>query len=128
VDISQIDVNFSLDSIPDSKYIDYYNFLEKPFKLWGLFEENKVFRRVPFDIAKGVSDYFEFLSCNAAGGRITFETDSDTVVIIAKMRKITKMSHCTFLASCGFDMYVDNEYYRAFVPPYDLETGYCSSV
>ncbi len=128
MDISKIDVNFSLGSAAETDDLNYYNFTEKPFKLWGLFEENGVFRRVPYEIANSVSKEFEFLSCNAAGGRVTFETDSDKVAIIAKMSKVTKMSHCTFLGSCGFDLYADNEYYRAFVPPYEIANGYMSSI
>ena len=44
------------------------------------------------------------------------------------MMNIGKMPHFALTGSAGFDLYADNEYYKSFVPPFDLTEGYESVI
>ncbi len=125
MDISKIDNNFSARcSVASKADIRFYNVEESPFKVYGVFKENGVFRRIPEDVAKKVSDGVYALHTNTAGGRVRFRTDSPYVAIRVKMNCIGKMPHFALAGSAGFDLYADNVYVNTYVPPYDVSDGY----
>lgn len=53
--ISQIDSNFAVDTSLNIEHIRFYNVLQKPFSVHGVFFENGVFRRMPEAVAATVS-------------------------------------------------------------------------
>ncbi len=133
--ISQVDLNFKIETKINKPDIEFHNARSTPFKIYGVFYENGKFRRMPEAVAGRVSDGVRFLHSNTAGGRVAFKTDSPYVAIHAKMTNIGKMSHFTLAGSVGFDLYLRNpktgkneEYFATFVPPYDINDGYESVV
>lgn len=123
-DISKIDSNFAIETKIDKEDIKFYKIDDAPFKIYGVFRENGKFRRMPEDVAKSVSEGVYALHSNTAGGRVRFVTDSPYIAIYAKMDGLGKMPHFTLTGSVGFDLYIDNNYAKTFVPPLDIEDGY----
>ncbi len=122
-DVATYDSNFKVETKIDKKDISFYNIDKAPFTVHGIFKENGKYRRMPESDAKKVSDRIAFFHTNTAGGRVRFITDSPYVAIHAKMDTLGKMPHFALTGSVGFDLYVDNEYSRTFVPPFDIEDG-----
>lgn len=122
--ISQIDRNFAVKTSLDIDGIRFYDIEEEVFSLHGVTFENGVYRRLPEKVASDVNEGVYNLHIHTAGGRIRFVTDSSFVAIKAVMHEIGKMPHFALTGSAGFDLYVDEEYYNSFVPPYDVTDGY----
>jgi len=127
-DISKIDKNFEVKTSIGKENIKFYNVDEKPFSLHGIFRENGKYRRIPENVARKTSEGVLRLHSNTAGGRARFVTDSGYVAIYAKMSSVGKMSHFALTGSVGFDLYVDSEYKKTFVPPFESEDGFESIV
>lgn len=104
--------------------IAFYDCREDCFRLYGVSYENGIFRRMPEAVAKNVSDMVYTHHAHTSGGRIKFITDSDFIAIHAKMPVIGKHPHYPMTGSSAFDLYVNNEYYRTFMPEVDMEGGY----
>lgn len=68
-DISNVDSNFGVETQIDKKDIKFYKIDEAPFKIYGIFKENGIYRRMPEKIAQKVSDGVYMLHTNTAGGR-----------------------------------------------------------
>ena len=122
--ISEIDKNFKVETKIEKEDIKFYDPKIAPFKVWGLFHEDGMWRRLPESVAKTVSDGVFFLHNTTAGGRIRFKTDSPYVAINAKMPDMCKLSECAFTGTAGFDIYTDGEYEGTFIPPYNATNGY----
>lgn len=122
--ITDIDVNFKPVVLPDNVEIEYYNCLEKPFKVFGVLKDDVRFSRIPHDIAKEISHGVEWASQGTSGGRICFKTNSRYVAITAKMGQIVQLGHLTTVGSAGFDLYVKDEFRAAFIPDYDVCDGF----
>lgn len=129
-DISKIDRNFAVETSLNIDHIQFYDIQEEPFSLYGVFYENGIYRRLPEEIARSVSEGVYALHANTAGGRVKFITDSSYVAIQAKMPGIGRMPHFALTGSAGFDMYVGKkeEYYGSFRPPYEMSDGYESVI
>ncbi len=128
--ISKIDRNLAVQTSLNIDNIKFYDIQEEPFSLYGVFFENGMYRRLPEEIAKTVSDNVYYLHRNTAGGRIKFTTNSSFVAIKAVMPEIGKMPHFALAGSAGFDLYVGRkeEYYGSFLPPYTITDGYESVI
>lgn len=100
--------------------IRFYDIEKSPFRIYGIFREGEMYRRMPEAVAKTVSDAVLRLSSNTAGGRVRFMTDSPYVAIHAEYGKLYKADHFPFTGSIGFDLYSDNKYVNTFRPPYDV--------
>ncbi len=122
--IDQIDRNFEVKTNISKSDIQFYSALAAPFEVYGLFYEDGKFRRLPEKIAQSISDGVYTLHSHTAGGRLRFCTDSPYVAIHAKMSAVGKMPHFALCGSAGFDLYVGNEFYSSFLPPFDLVDGY----
>ena len=126
--ISQIDPNFKVGSKIEKDNVKFYNALEVPFKIHGVYMENGQFRRMPQAIAEQVNNGVARLHANTAGGRIRFKTNSSFVAISAKMPNLGKMPHFAFSGSIGFDLYAKDEnglkYIKTFMPTVDITDGY----
>lgn len=128
MEISAIDKNFKIETSIDKPNIKFYNVLESPFSIHGVFYENGKFRRLPEDVAKTVSEGVYSLHANTAGGRVRFSTDSRYVAVHFK-GGCGRMPHFTFAGSAGFDMYRLNDeekeqYVGTFVPPITVSDGF----
>jgi len=126
-DIIEIDRNFTIETSIKRDGLRFYDAEQAPFQIYGIFKENGMFRRIPEEIAKGISKGVYSLHTNTAGGRVRFVTDSPYVAI--KTEYIPgKMSHFALSGSCGFDMYSQYDgmtrYEGTFVPPYNVENEY----
>lgn len=122
--LNQIDRNFAVKTNIGKSDIRFYNVLEPPFCIHGVFYENGKFRRMPERVANNVSEGVRALHTHTAGGRIRFRTDSPYVAIHVKMSEVGRMPHFALCGSAGFDLYVGNDYYASFIPPVDMTGGY----
>ena len=126
-DISKIDKNFKIETKLNKTDIKFYDVLEKPFKVYGVFYEDGKFRRMPKDIAKSVNDGVYGLHSHTAGGRVRFKTNSSYIAINAEMPNIGKMAHFAVSGSAGFDIYVKEEqevYKKSFIPAFNFTGGF----
>ena len=101
---------------------------EKPFKIYGIFKENGVYKRLPESIAKTVNEGVYNLHTHTSGGRLRFVTDSPYIAIHTTMHNICKMCHFAFTGSIAYDLYVDNNYAQTFIPPMEITDGYESII
>lgn len=120
-DISKIDKNLKVESGIDKPDIDFFSGEDERFKLYGVFKENGMYRRMPEAVAKSVSDGVYGLHTNTAGGRVRFYTDSAYIVVSAVMSEVCKMPHMAFTGAIGFDVYVGDRYVKSIIPPADVE-------
>lgn len=131
-DISNVDKNFKIDTKLNKGDIKFYNALEEPFVIYGVYYEEGRFRRLPEEVAKNTNPGVHALHSHTAGGRVRFKTDSPYVAIHAKMPAIGKMPHFALTGSAGFDLYVrengKEKYVKTFVPPFNLTDGYESVI
>ena len=97
----------------------FYDIRKPPFKIYGLYEPltEPVFRRIPEEVAKGMSDGAYFHHANTTGGRVRFKTDSPYISVRAKMGHSSVMPHEAMAGSLGFDVYADGYHERALFPP-----------
>ena len=121
---SEIDKNFKIETKIDKEDIEFINALDERFSLYGIFYENGRYRRMPEAVARTVSEGVYELHANTAGGRLRFKTNSPYVAISVKYENFFVMSHFAMCGSSGFDMYVNNRFFRSFLPPIDTKTGY----
>ena len=128
LDISVIDPNFKVETKIQEENIRFYDVLQPPFSVHGVFYQDGKFRRIPEAVAKTVNAGVLSRHANTVGGRIRFQTESPYVAIHAKMDGITRMSHFAFTGSAGFDLYVKDRYQGTFVPPLDMQDGYESVI
>ena len=75
-DLSEIDINFKIETHINKPDIHFYNVLNAPFEVSGLIHDGTKFLRMPEDIARTVSKGVIALHTNTAGGRIRFKTNS----------------------------------------------------
>ena len=126
--LEKVDKNFKVDTNIDKEDIVFYDVLDVPFDVRGVFFENGKFRRIPETVAKSVSKGVYFLHTHTSGGRVRFKTNSPYVAISAKMDGIGKRAHFAMAGSTGFDLYIKNkdkfQYYKTFMPPVDIKDGY----
>lgn len=131
-DISSIDENFALEKEINKNGMNFYNVKNKPFKVFGVFAEDGDYCRIPKSVAKTVSEGVYTLNFHTAGGRVKFKTNSNKISVIAKQTHISKMPHCAFSGSIGFDLYVrknDKDIYEgSFIPDINVTDGFESIV
>ena len=91
--ISEIDANFKIETSLNVKGIRFFDIQSAPFKVYGVFKEGGVYRRMPEKAAAGVSGGVLALHANNAGGRVRFKTDSPYVAVKAVYAGVGKMAH-----------------------------------
>ncbi len=111
--------------------LQWFDVRRDPFSLYGLYKpkEEKVFRRMPEEIASATSPQVYLLHTNTAGARVRFVTNSSYIAIsMTKPKNGTKMPHMPLLAITGFDLYKEvdeiSTYEKSFMPPLDIEDRY----
>ena len=122
--ISAIDPNFKVETQIDKPDLRFYNVLEEPFSIHGVFYQDGKFRRLPEAVAQTVSPSVLRLHSHTAGGRIRFRTNSPYVAVSAKMPAIGKMPHFALTGSAGFDLYNGKRPVKALAPPFAIKDGY----
>lgn len=126
--ISKTDKNFKVATNIGKSDVSFFDVLDAPFKIYGVFFKDGFFRRLHEDIAKSVSENVRVLHTHTAGGRVRFKTDSPYVAISAKLGEIGRMPHFALSGSAGFDLYVKengkDRYVNSFIPPYNMKDGY----
>ena len=126
--IQEIDANFKVNKTIGKSDVRFYDVLEAPFRVYGVFYQDGKFRRLPQAVAEAVSEGVRELHAHTAGGRVRFHTNSTYVAIHADMPCISKMSHFPLTGSGGFDLYVnvngEEHYVRTFVPPFNVVDSY----
>lgn len=111
------------------KDVIYYDIRQTPFKIYGFWNPQINFHRMPDEVAESVSDAVAVHNKSAAGGRIRFCTDSSYVAI--------RIKHASYNCGApgisrqgqlGVDMYMEKDgkdvYFGSFMPPVDMEDGY----
>lgn len=126
--IEDIDKNLKIKTNIDKNDIRFYNALNAPCKIYGLFYEDGKYRRMPETAAKTVSDGVYRLHAHTSGGRVRFKTDSPYVAISVKMGDVAKLGGFALTGSAGFDLYINEsgteKFVGAFIPPFDIKDGY----
>ncbi len=125
--IEQIDKNMVVDANITQEDIVWYDILQPPFSIHGLIfdSDDNGFVRMPRSVARTVSGSVNDLNRRTSGGRVRFRTDSDYIAIRAELRGHRLMPHMPLLSQSGFDLYRNNVFHRAFMPPFDLHNDYC---
>ena len=123
-DISKIDKNFAVETEIEREGLTFYDIDEAPFKIYGVFRENGIYRRLPEEVAKSVSEGVHSLHWHTAGGRVRFVTDSKFVSINASLNNLGKMPHFPLTGSIGFDLYDGTNHAKTYIPHFDIEDGF----
>lgn len=111
---------------PKDSDIKYYDVNNKPFEIFGICEKQKDnFYRLPHEVAANVSGGVLDHSHETAGVRVRFATNSPYVALKSEFEKFSPSPHVTFIASKGFDMYVEKDgvitFNNSFYPPLDTD-------
>lgn len=130
--IEDVDKNLKVETKIEQEGLKFYNVLSEPFKIYGVYMDDGMFRRLPEKVAESVSNFVLRLHANTAGGRVRFRTNSPYVAINVKMGSIGKMPHFALAGSAGFDVYRNDgngeNYVRTLMPPFNIEDGYESLI
>lgn len=131
--ITEIDKNFKNEKAyrPD---MVLYNVKEKPFKLYGLVEsEDNAFKRIPTEVAQQISSGVKYCHTHTSGARVRFKTNSEYIILKARMSSFTVLPHMPITGTSSFDLYADGEYvstlsspitYDGFEAVLDLKDGF----
>ena len=128
-DFSAIDPNFKIETNIQQEGLLFYDAMQAPFQIYGVFFEDGKFRRLPETVAEATSAGVLRLHAATAGGRIRFQTDSPYVAIHTKMPRISRMSHFALSGSAGMDLYAAWEgqverFVNSYAPPYEMEDSF----
>ena len=120
-DAAAIDKNFLVPNHILKEDLVYYN--ANDFNVYGVTYANGIYRRMPYEIAKTVSEQVAQISCECAGGRVRFVTNSPYIAIFVKYQSVSKVPNYSNTATLGFDLYSKKRSIGCFVPALDtLET------
>lgn len=119
MDISKIDSNFSVKSAQaGGKFI---NITEAPFKIYGVFRDEKGYCRLPEDVAANTNSGVKELSRHTSGGIVRFKTNAKTLAVKAETPVNTgAMAHMTLLGSAGFSAYEGERFLASYMPSYPI--------
>ncbi len=109
MDIARIDENFRIEELkaPD---VRYFNVLEEPFSIHGLYEPRKLgkFTRMPdaYRENEAICEGARQLIHCTAGGRIRFATNSPYVEVLVELEAIVNPSHMAATGHSGVDFLI----------------------
>ena len=131
--VAKVDKNFDFETKIKRDDVVFNDAKKEPFTVFGLIEEDGIFKRMNKRDAKEISEGVLRLHKNTAGGRLRFITNSPYVAIHAKMSYMFKSPNYALTGSAGFDLYEQKEdgscvYKGAFIPSLDSENGYEAEV
>lgn len=126
--LEEIDKNFFIEVKIPKTDIKFYNVLEAPFKIYGVYYENGLFRRMPEAVAQSVNDGVFSLHDRTAGGRIRFITDSPYISVKVKMPRAYRVPQFSLVGTAGFDLYEKcdgrHSYINCFKMDFNFTDGY----
>ena len=125
-----IDPNLVVPTKIEKEDIRFYNVLEKPFKVYGVYYEDGKFRRMPESVAKTVNPGVLNLHAHTVGGRVRFRTDSPYIAVSVRLGKVNHYSHLSTVGSAGLDLYLEeeNRCVKSFIPPRGVEEHFESVI
>lgn len=121
--IGEADPNLDVPSGLNIEGLEYYDLQQKPFAIYGLYQNDASGRymRFPAEKAEKVSPGVRELNLCTAGARVRFCTDSPYVAVKAELTSGEIMPHMPVTGSHGMDLYVcengQDVFRGAFVPP-----------
>lgn len=137
--LTEVDKNLKVEKTLNKDDIRFYDVLEAPFQIHGVFPPKKAgepFYRIPPEIAATVSNGVAVLNFCTAGGRVRFRTDSPYVAIHVEMfgdtNLLGKYPHMPLTGSAGMDLYeyLDGKerYVMTYIPSMDVNDHYESII
>lgn len=130
MDITKIDKNFGTNAATAPDELRRETLPSDNVALYGIkFNKEKgFFERMPQDIAKGVNENVEVLNTDTAGGRARFSTDSKTLYLTVKYKRLAKMSNMPLSGCSGFSLLEECDKGQKFIaslrPNPTDETGF----
>ena len=124
--MSNVDPNLVVPTKLEKDDIKFYDVLEAPFQVYGVYHEDGAFRRMPEAVAKTVSPGVLRLHWHTAGGRVRFRTDSPYIAVSVRLCNTNLYSHFSTVGSAGLDMYYEDEgrFFKSFIPPREVGDRY----
>ena len=124
--ISEIDKNLKVETSIERDDIVWFSPKEAPFTLHNFseLEKDMSYHRMPDDVAKTINPGVAALNFHSAGGRVRFKTNSPFVAIKTKQRVDRQLPHMARTGQSGFDLYDEQGFVAAFIPPYSIKDGY----
>ena len=117
--IAEIDPNFKVNEAFGRDDVLLRSCRTAPFSVHGVFHDGTCFRRMPKEVAEGISPKIASLVMHTAGGRVRFRTDSPFVAVRLVSAGLGRMPHFALTGSAGLDLYADGVYRKTFMPPLD---------
>ena len=81
--ITEIDKNFKVETSFEREGLVFKNALDEPFRIYGVFHDGEIYRRVPDGVAETVNPGVHRLARNSAGGRVGKPAPHPTSMILA---------------------------------------------
>lgn len=124
-----VDPNFEVPTELGKEDIQFFNVLEGPFEISGVYYEDGRFRRMPEAVAKTVSPGVTRLHCHTAGGRIRFRTDSPYIAVSVQLCNVHQ-SLFSSVGTAGFDLYLEEQgrLLKSFIPTWYLCDHYAYAI
>lgn len=121
MNLSDIDSNFKNQTVtdPDVRWVDVK---KSTFSIYGAEwdEKENRYRRVPTDVARGISESLDVLSEMVSGARITFQTDSPYIALKGVLSYTGFTGQTTIFNRYGFAIY-DGKRYSGTICPEKVE-------
>jgi len=125
MDITKVDKNFAVQTDFQLDDVKIYDIDEAPFKVYGVFREGEMYKRLPEAVAKTVSESVHFLHSNTAGGRVKFITDSPYIAVYVEYSgEPCNIANCTFIGTAGLDLYCGERFLGVYRPPLEAKDGF----
>lgn len=126
--ITEIDKNFKVPKLVERPGLVWKDAEDTPFRIYGIFREGELFRRLPEKVAETVSPGVLSLHANTSGGRVRFCTDSPYIAIHAELDNVCKADHFAFTGSIGFDLITGKRHLGTFRPSMEVEHAFESVI
>ena len=127
--ITDVDKNLEMKTV-NKDDLKAYHVRDKCFTIYGSYvpESDTLFRRVPEEVAKNMSDGAHFQHTNTAGIRVRFKTDSQYIALKPTMALVSFMPIMPLAGSTGFDIYADGKFVGIIAPPVVYKDKYRATV
>ncbi len=126
--LANFDHNMLPSTLENEDAYDFYDASEAPFRICGLIKDTDgVFRRIPNEVAKTVSDGVVYTNGYTAGGRFIFRTNAKHLAIKTSMPLMELQRVVNFMNCCGADVYKyengKQKLLRSITPEIDITKG-----
>ena len=111
-----VDKNMIFANRLDIEGLVYRNFLDAPFRVYGLVKDENTYIRLPESVARATSENVCDMYRTVTGGRLCFVSDSPYVAIRVALSRAERIPNMTAMGTLGFDLYADGLYAGTFAP------------